>query len=276
MGIFYHDGDSKIDTTPMEYMGHDACLIVGYHNKVSLVNPNEQHFPKWKTLLIMFSNFCKKALTTCFFRTLNFLTVKVQQWCIPCWNSQINRNTEMRLWNHQPSLELSGSFLGARCSCALLSFFVLSICDALRKWAGDHMEKFAESMKKSAQKRRGDEKVCEVGEVVHVTLKNEDKAKVDSGNLTGVIVKVDKTCCQVCVAVKSGLLKSWYVYHRLGRVTGKGNNVELTGLTDALKLNGWESMKIILEREAARKECIVGGQGKGDVACLCKGKCHTN
>jgi hypothetical protein len=57
--------------------------------------------------------------------------------------------------------------------------------------------------------------------------------------------------------VKAGLLKSWYVYHRLGQVTRKGNNVELNGLTDAL--NGWESMKTILERETARKESIVGG-----------------
>ena len=146
--------------------------------------------------------------------------------------------------------------------------------DALRNRAGDHMEKFAESMKKSAQKRSGDEKICEVGEVVHVTLKNEDKAKVDSGNLTGVIEKVDKTRSQARVAVKSGLLKSWYVYHRLGRVTGVGNNVELNGLTDAL--NGWESMKIISEREAARQESIVGGQGKGDVTCSCKGKCNSN
>jgi len=64
------------------------------------------------------------------------------------------------------------------------------------------MEKFAESMKKSAQKRSGDDKICEVGEVVHVALKNEDKAKVDSGNLTGVIVKVDKTRSQARVAVK--------------------------------------------------------------------------
>jgi hypothetical protein len=79
-----------------------------------------------------------------------------------------------------------------------------------------------------------------------------------------VIVKVDKTRSQARVAVKLGLLKSWYAYHRLGRVTGVGNNnVELNGLTDAL--NGWESMKIISEREAARKESIVGSQGKGDV-----------
>ncbi len=136
------------------------------------------------------------------------------------------------------------------------------------------MEKFAASMKKSSHKRSGDDKICEVGEVVHVALKNEDKAKVDLDNLTGVIVKVDKTRSQVHVAVKSEMLKSWYVYHRLGQVTGKGNNVELNGLTDAL--NGWESMKVISEREAKRKELIVGGQGKGDVTCSCKGKCNNN
>ena len=114
------------------------------------------------------------------------------------------------------------------------TFFVLPYRDALRKRAGDHMEKFAESMKKSAQKRSGDEKICEVGEVVlDVALKNEDKAKVDLGNLSGVMVKADKTRSEVRVAVKLGLLNSWYVYHRLGQVTGVGNNVELNGLTDA-------------------------------------------
>jgi len=76
--------------------------------------------------------------------------------------------------------------------------------------------------------------LCEIGEVVHVPLKDMDKAKVDTGNLTGVIVQVDKGRSQARVAVKSGLLKSWYVYHRLGRMTGIGNNVELNGLTDAL------------------------------------------
>jgi hypothetical protein len=81
------------------------------------------------------------------------------------------------------------------------TFFVSLIRGAVGKWAGDHMEKFEESMKKSAQKRSGDNKNCEVGEVVHVALKNEDKAKVDSGNLTGVIVKVDKTRSQACVVV---------------------------------------------------------------------------
>jgi hypothetical protein len=44
-------------------------------------------------------------------------------------------------------------------------------------------QKAAESVKKSAQKRTGDsDNVCEVvGEVVHVLLKDENKAKVNSG-----------------------------------------------------------------------------------------------
>jgi len=56
--------------------------------------------------------------------------------------------------------------------------------------------------------------------------------------------------------------------------SGKSNDVALNGLTDAL--NGWESMKVISEREAAWKSSLVGGQGKGDVTCKCKGSCNTN
>lgn len=64
------------------------------------------------------------------------------------------------------------------------TFFVLPTRDSLRKRAGENMEKAASSMKKKALEKYGNEKVCEVGEIVHVRLKNEDnKAKVDSGNL---------------------------------------------------------------------------------------------
>ena len=144
----------------------------------------------------------------------------------------------------------------------------------MRKRAHEQMSKAAVSMKKTVMKRVGEDKVCEVGEVVHVPLKDMDKAKVDTGNLTGVIVQVDKGRSQARVAVKSGLLKSWYVYHRLGRVTGVGNNVELNGLTDAFA--NWKTMPEIAEREAARNESMVGGQGKGDVTCNCRGPCSTN
>jgi hypothetical protein len=56
MGNFCHESDSKINTTPMEDMGHDACVIVGYHNNVTVFILNVQYFPKWKTLLAMWLN----------------------------------------------------------------------------------------------------------------------------------------------------------------------------------------------------------------------------
>ncbi len=72
----------------------------------------------------------------------------------------------------------------------------------------------------------------------------------------------------VWVVVKTGLLKQWYSYHKLTRVVGKGNNIEILGLQEAYL--GWATMKVISEREAFRNESLVGGQGKGDVTCNCK------
>ncbi len=65
--------------------------------------------------------------------------------------------------------------------------------------------------------------------------------------------------------MKSGLLKQWYLYHKLTHVMGKGNNIELLGLQEAHL--GWGLMKVISEWEASRNESLVGGQGKGDVTC---------
>jgi hypothetical protein len=56
MGFFCHESDSKINTTLMEDMGHDACVIVGYHNEATVFILNVQYFPKWKTLLTMWHN----------------------------------------------------------------------------------------------------------------------------------------------------------------------------------------------------------------------------
>jgi hypothetical protein len=105
-------------------------------------------------------------------------------------------------------------------------------------------------------------------------LFNVDRTKVDAGTLTGVIVQVDMGHGMTWVALKSGLLKNWYVYHRLGRVRGHGNNVALNGLSDAFA--NWEKLKIITEREAVQSKLMVGGQGKGDITCNCKGACNTN
>jgi hypothetical protein len=64
MGIFCLESDEKNDTTPMEDMGNDACVIVGYHNKVSVFMLNMQYFSLWKTLLEMSCNL--RGITTCF------------------------------------------------------------------------------------------------------------------------------------------------------------------------------------------------------------------
>jgi hypothetical protein len=64
MGNLHRESDGKNNTTPMEDMGNDACVTVGYHNKVSVFIPNMQYFSKWKTLLAMWHNLCD--ITTCF------------------------------------------------------------------------------------------------------------------------------------------------------------------------------------------------------------------
>jgi hypothetical protein len=58
MGNLCHKKDGKKNTTPMEDIGNDACVIVGYHNKVSVFILNMQYFRKWKTLLAMWHNLC--------------------------------------------------------------------------------------------------------------------------------------------------------------------------------------------------------------------------
>ena len=152
---------------------------------------------------------------------------------------------------------------------------LIPVSDAFRGNRGLALQQdYVQCQRRLTQRIGDDAKVCEVGEVVHVPLKDMDKAKVDTGNLTGVIVQVDKGRSQARVAVKSGVLRSWYVYHRLGRIHGKGNDVQLNGLTDALA--NWKKMSVITEWEAARNESMVGGQGKGDVTCNCKGSCNTN
>jgi hypothetical protein len=36
LGNFCQETDNHNDTTPMEDMGHDACVVVGYHKNVSV------------------------------------------------------------------------------------------------------------------------------------------------------------------------------------------------------------------------------------------------
>ena len=42
---------------------------------------------------------------------------------------------------------------------------------------------------------------------------------------------------------EKGMLKTWYVYHRLRCISGKGNDVKLNGLSDTLA--NTKSMSVI-------------------------------
>jgi hypothetical protein len=131
------------------------------------------------------------------------------------------------------------------------------------------METSAKKVYNRVKSKSGNVKL---GDVVHIPLIQQDRAKIASGNLTGVVVKINDHYGMCQVAVKSGVLRPWYVYHRLRVVPGLGNNQKLNGLEDAYK--HWETMDVIAPRTAANNESLVGGQGI--FSCKCKGKCNTN
>ncbi len=122
---------------------------------------------------------------------------------------------------------------------------------ALRKCAAEKIAKSASKMKARAMTKSGVNNF-DVGNVVKVALADVDRAKTDPQNLRGVIVNVNPKTMMARVAVKSGVLKNWYDYHKLTHVTGLGNNVELLGLSNALV--GWSMMVTITKREAARDQ----------------------
>ncbi len=78
----------------------------------------------------------------------------------------------------------------------------------MRKRAHEKMTMAASLVKRQIRTEVENDKVREVGEVIHIPLKD-----------VKLVVQVDK--------LKSGLLKSWYVYHQLGHMSVHGNNVEL-------------------------------------------------
>jgi hypothetical protein len=104
---------------------------------------------------------------------------------------------------------------------------------ALRKRAAQNLIRSASKMKSNAIKKARMAHF-DVGNVVKIALADVDKAKTDSQNLTGVIVNINRTTMMAQVAVKSGLLKNWYTYHKLSHVSGHGNNLELLELNHVL------------------------------------------
>jgi hypothetical protein len=119
---------------------------------------------------------------------------------------------------------------------------------AIRKHAAESLIRSASKMKSNAIKKSGT-KHFDVGNVFKIALADVDKAKTEPQNLTGVIVDINPTTMMARVAVKLGVLKNWYAYHKLSHVSGRGNNLELLGLKNALL--GWSMMATITEREAS-------------------------
>ena len=74
-----------------------------------------------------------------------------------------------------------------------------------------------------------------VGDVVHIGIVPQDRGKVDPTNLTGVVVNINDHYGVCQVAVKSGLLRPWYVYHKLRVLVGKGNDRNLHDLEDTFQ-----------------------------------------
>ena len=138
----------------------------------------------------------------------------------------------------------------------------------LRKRATSNQKKQAATMLKRAKIADGGG--FKVGEVVQVKLHHVDTTKVDPKNITAVVVEISQYGSYK-VACEHGVLKNWYEYHRLSRVTALQNNRAIHGLEDIFEF--WRGAVKLSEREAARHMSSVGGQGV--TSCGCGGRCVT-
>ena len=121
-----------------------------------------------------------------------------------------------------------------------------------------------------ARAKKADGGNYNIGDVVKIPLVDVDRTKVDSAHIIGVVVEVSKHGLYR-VAFKNGVLQNLYTYHRLNPVTGVTNNRRIFGLEQSYQ--EWRGLNKITEREAARFDSSVGGQGM--LKCNCKGKCDT-
>ena len=97
----------------------------------------------------------------------------------------------------------------------------------LRKKAHENMTKKALAVRGIILKK-SPELVVKTGDVVLVPLADEDRTKVDGGNLIGVVVSTNKLNSTCRVAVKHGLLNCAYVYHTVKAVAETSNNIDFT------------------------------------------------
>ena len=140
----------------------------------------------------------------------------------------------------------------------------------LRDDAHQHQIKQATGMKKRANQVEG---IVKVGTIVQVALSDVDRTKIDSSNLTLVVVEEVKgkgnAPPKYRLACEKGQLKNLYARSYIKPIPHA--NPSLMGLQEAY--DSWQGLSKITERQAARSTSIVGGQGL--VRCHCTTKCDT-
>jgi hypothetical protein len=141
----------------------------------------------------------------------------------------------------------------------------------LRNRAAENMAKMANSIW-SKLLIKSPQLLIKKGDVVLVPLDDVDRTKVDGGNLSGVVVSVNKLNSSCRVAVAQGLLHRAYAYHALKLLPKASTDIDLNNLRDAYK--NYRSLPRLTEREAARFVSSVGGQGI--VHCNCRSDCTKN
>ena len=141
----------------------------------------------------------------------------------------------------------------------------------LRNKAAENMSKKAGSIRSNLLSK-SPQLLIKKGDVVLVPLDDVDRTKVDGGNLSGVVVSVNKLNSSCRVAVAQGLLHRAYAYHALKLLPEASNDIDLNNLRDAYE--NYLSLPRLTEREAARYVSSVGGQGI--VHCNCRSDCTKN
>jgi hypothetical protein len=101
----------------------------------------------------------------------------------------------------------------------------------LRNRATENMAKTAELIR-SKLLTKSPQLLIKKGDVVLVPLDDVDRKKVDGGNLSGVVVSVNKLNSSCRVVVTQGLLHRVYVYHTLKLLPKASDDIDLNNLRD--------------------------------------------
>jgi hypothetical protein len=128
------------------------------------------------------------------------------------------------------------------------------------------------SARKVIRRVKSKQALISLGNVVYVPLVQQHRAKVYAHNLTAVVININNHFGVCQLAVKNGILRPWYIFHKICHLPDLGNKRYLNDLEDVYK--NWKKMNFVTPRTASICKLFVGGQGI--FQCKCKGKCTTN